>query len=204
MKIKLPAFLRRLRNGRNGDNNKKKKKQRKQNMSSSISSPIQEIQDSIRAERSRLDYIKQQLDENDFDCAFRNLLNDSSADLHYFNSVKSELDPRRHDAALSQRHGKLIDFTVPKDMLPPKDCCWVGQGYRHKRYRCHNPSLVKNGKEMSVCSYHAKFCINDKSHPDVPVKISCPNEKALCNECFVLTYGHPPKPLKRIPGTRKI
>ena len=191
MKIRLPGFLqRRFRRG----GNKKKKM-------SSISSPIQEIQDSIRAERSRLDFIKQQLDDRDFDGAFRSLLNDSPADLHYFNAVKSEVDPR-HEAAFSQRHGNLIDFTHPRDMLPPKDCCWIGYGYRNKRYRCHNPSLVCNGKEMSVCSYHAKFCI--KGHLDVPVKISCPNEKALCNECFVLTYGHPPKALKRIPGTRKI
>ncbi len=200
--LKLPAFLR-FSNRRDGDNNKKKKKKRKQKISSSISSPIQEIQDSIIAERNRLDYIKQQIDDHDFDGAFRSLLSDSSADLHYFNGVKSEVDPM-HEAAFSQQHGNLIDFTVPRDTLPPKDCCWVGQGYRNKRYRCHNPSLVKNGKEMSVCSYHAKFCINDKSHPDVPVKISCRNEKALCNECFVLAYGHPPKALKRIPGTRKI
>lgn len=163
---------------------------------------LQEIQESIQTERSRLESIKKQLDEHDYDGALKNLLSDTSADLRYFNAVKAKVDPR-HDAAFMERHGKLVDFKSPKEKHPPKDCCWVGLGFRNKKYRCHNKCLVLNAKETSFCAYHQKWCVNVMNHPDVPVKIKCTNEKALCNECFVLTYGYAPK-VDRIPGTRML
>ncbi len=170
-----------------------------------LSSPRQEIQASIQKERVRLDDIKKKLDSEDYDGALRNLLSDTSVecDLHYFNAVKNEKDPH-HSAAFQERHGKLIDFTYPKEKIPPKDCIWIGRGYRNKRYRCHNKSIVCDGKEMHLCPYHMVWCVNTSSHPDIPVKINCPNESALCNECFVLKYGHAPKQLRRIPGTKKL
>ena len=169
-----------------------------------ISSPLQEIQDSIQAERNRLDSIKKQLAAEDYGGALRSLMRDTSEDLHYFNAVKNKADPR-HSKAFRERHGMLIDFTYPKDKIPPKDCIWIGlHGYRNKKYRCHNKSLVCDGKELSFCSYHATWCINKSNHLDVPVKITCPNEAALCNECFACRHGHAPKQLRRIPGTRKI
>mmetsp|Transcript_17854 Transcript_17854/g.35866 ORF Transcript_17854/g.35866 Transcript_17854/m.35866 type:complete len:204 (+) Transcript_17854:250-861(+) len=168
-----------------------------------LSSPLQEIQHSLQAERSRLDSIKKKLDSEDYDGALRHLLSDTSADLHYFNAVKNQEDPR-HSEAFRERHGKLIDFTYPRDKIPPKDCIWIGLGYRNKKYRCHNKSIICDGKELHFCPYHVKFCSNSTNHPDVPVKINCPNESALCNECFVLRYGHAPKQLRRIPGTKKI
>mmetsp|Transcript_14277 Transcript_14277/g.20273 ORF Transcript_14277/g.20273 Transcript_14277/m.20273 type:complete len:191 (-) Transcript_14277:108-680(-) len=168
-----------------------------------LSSPLQEIQASIEKERIRLNDIKKKLDSEDYDGALHNLLSDTSADLHYFNAVKSEKDPH-HSAAFQQRHGKLIDFTCPKEKILAKDCIWIGRGYRNKRYRCHNKSIVCDGKELHLCPYHVVWCTNTSSHPDIPVKINCPNESALCNECFVLRYGHAPKQLRRIPGTRKM
>jgi len=168
------------------------------------SSPLQEIHESINAEKIRLSSIKKQLDNADYDAALRSLLSDTNADLHYFNAVKNEADPRSHNLAFLERHGKLIDFThEPNVKNPPKDCVWIGlHGYRNKTYRCHNKSIVCDGKELNFCAYHAKFCINTSNHP-VPAKISHANEAALCNECFVLQYGHAPKVLSRIPGTRK-
>jgi len=174
--------------------------------SDNIPSPLKEIHESIKAEKSRLDSIKKQLDNEDYDAALRSLLSDTTADLHYFNAVKKEADPGGHNQAFLERHGKLIDFTHnQKDKRPPKDCIWIGlHGYRNKKYRCHNKSIVCDGKELNFCVYHAKFCINTSNHPDVPVKITCANEAAVCNECFVLQYGHAPKELTRIPGTRKM
>ena len=180
-----------------------------------LSSPLQAIQDSIQKERIRLDDIKKKLDSEDYDGALRNLLSDADADLHHFmrlkalerggggDGVKSQKDPH-HSVAFQERHGKLIDFTYPKEKIPARDCIWIGRGYRNKRYRCHNKSIVCDGKELYLCPYHHIWCINTKCHPDIPVRINCPNESALCNECFVLRYGHAPKQLRRIPGTRKM
>ena len=188
----LPQFLRR----------ETKSRQRKEHK---LSSPLQEVKDSIDAERGRLDVIKRQLDSDDYDGALQNLLSDSSEDLFYFNAVKNKSDPN-HAAAFQVRHGNLIDFQYPRDQIPPKDCIWVGRGYRNKMYRCHNKSIVCDGKEtdLCLCPYHMKWCINTSNHPDVPVKINCPNESAFCNECYVVKFGYAPKQLRRIPGTKKI
>ena len=186
----LPQFLRR----------ETKSRQRKEHK---LSSPLQEIQDSIKTERNRLDSIKLQLDSDDYDGALHNLLNDTSQDLFYFNAVKNKIDPN-HEAAFQVRHGKLIDFQYPREQIPPKDCIWVGRGYRNKMYRCHNKSIVCDGKETHLCPYHMKWCIDTSNHPDVPVKISCPNKQAFCVECFVVRFGYAPKQLRRIPGTKKI
>ena len=184
----LPPFLRRHRC---------REDKRKQ-----LNSPLQKIQDSIDAEKHRLDCIRDQL-ESDPDIALRSLLSDTGGDLSYFNAIKNEEDPQGHSEAFLRRHGKLIDFTCPKEKRPPKDCMWVGL-HNKQKYRCHNNSLVCDGKELHHCVYHTKWCINKENHPDVPVKILCPNESALCNECFVVRYGHAPKHLARIPGTKKV
>lgn len=184
----LPRFLRR------GETSRQRK---------DMSSPLLEIQASIQEERSRLDSIKKKLDSEDYDGALDDLLSDTSEDLHYYNAVKSQKDPHHH-SAFQKRHGKLIDFTYPKEKIPPKDCIWIGHGYRNKMYRCHNKSIICDGTEKHLCPYHVKWCINTSNHPDVPVKINCPNEAALCNECFVVSFGRAPKQLRRIPGTKKI
>ena len=108
----LPPFLRKQRRRRREDKHKQ------------LNSPLQKIQDSIDVEKQRLDCIRKQL-ESDPDTALRSLLSDTGGDLSYFNAIKNEEDPQGHSEAFLRRHGKLLDFTCPKEARPPKVCIWV-------------------------------------------------------------------------------
>lgn len=171
--------------------------------------------DVVLAERRRVESIKVLMDKKDYDAALENLMSDSDADFHYFNQVKGEMLGDQHFEAFSRKHGKLKDFLErPAPVREPGICIWSGVNDFGHPLRCHNKCLyhpiervadhlgVERPKEMDFCVYHVKFCVDTDNHA-IPVKIRTPNDKALCNECFVLQNGGQPRALDRIPGTRR-
>ena len=166
----------------------------------------------VLAERERIDEIKTLIESEQYEEALRSLMSDTSADFHYFNQVKSEVLGKEHDDAFARRHGKLFERTPPAETL--NTCIWSGvNGFGHPM-RCHNdcayhliekvidPLRVERPKQMDHCVYHVKYCMNTDNHR-VPMKIRIENEFGLCNECFLLRNGEPPKEMLRVPGTRR-
>ena len=168
--------------------------------------------DFVLAERERVDEIKELIDSKQYDAALSNLMSDTDADLHYFNQVKSEALGEQHIEAFSRKHGKLHERPAPAE--EPNTCIWMGVNDFSHSLRCHNKCLyhpnervtdqlgVERPKPLDYCVYHVKYCVNTDNHT-VSVKVKILNEMALCNECFVLRNGHPPKALLRVPGTRR-
>jgi len=168
--------------------------------------------DYVLAERERVDEIKTMIESKQYDEALSNLMSDTDADFHYFNKVKSEVLGKQHDDAFSRRHGKLFERHPPVEA--PNTCIWSGANDFGHPLRCHNKCLchpvekvtdplgVERPKQLDHCVYHVKYCVNTDHHR-VPMKIRTENEMALCNECFLLRNGQPPKGLLRVPGTKR-
>jgi len=168
--------------------------------------------DCVLAERERVDEIKKLIESKQYDEALSNLMSDTDADFHYFNKVKSEVLGKKHDADFSRKHGKL--FERPPTAETANTCVWSGVNDFGHPLRCHNKCLchpvekvtdplgVERPKQLDYCVYHVKYCVNTDNHR-VPMKIRIENKMALCNECFLLKNGHPPKELLRVPGTRR-
>lgn len=162
--------------------------------------------DYVLAERERVNEIKELIDAEDYEAALTNLMSDTDEDMHYFNKVKSETLGKRHDDAFARKHGKLYERPAPVE--EPSTCCiWMGKNDFGHSLRCHNkclfPALRKNGRPLDYCVYHVRYCVNTENHV-VPMKVRLPNDVGLCNECYVLRFGHPPKALSRVPGTRRV
>ncbi|KAL7555291.1 hypothetical protein ACHAWF_018994 [Thalassiosira exigua] len=171
--------------------------------------------DAILAEKERVREIKKLIDSHDYTEALKELTSDTSEDFFYFNQVKSEVQGEKHDEAFLKRHGKLKDFQErPASVVETNVCLWTGVNHFNQPLRCHNKCLfhpvervadqlgVEHPKPLNFCAYHVRYCVNTDNHA-IPMQIRVPNEKALCNECFVLRNGRKPQELMRIPGTRR-
>ena len=171
----------------------------------------EEIKENIKVEKNRVESIKELMESKQYSTALRDLMSDTTEDLHYFNHIKGEVLGDRHYEAFAEKHGKLLDF---QERLPPFEqiniCLWSGLNDFGHPLRCHNRCMrqpvnqlgKERSKPLNFCVYHVYFCVNASHHP-IPMRIRIPNDEALCNECYILRNGHPPSALMRVPGTRR-
>jgi len=65
------------------------------------------------------------MESKQYSTALRDLMSDTTEDLHYFNHIKGEVLGDRHYEAFAEKHGKLLDF---QERLPPFEqiniCLW--------------------------------------------------------------------------------
>ena len=174
------------------------------------------VEGELLAEKERVEDLRALIDGGSPGRALCELVGDTDNDLHYFNRLRSEMDPDGQSAAFERRHGKLIDFEQrPKEVPKANRCMWVearGSTVLH----CHNPCLfhpilrvrghlgVEHPKQMKFCIYHVKHCVQTDRHT-IDVRVLTPNEHGLCNECHCIRFGVPPEKLVRVcvPGTRR-
>ena len=170
------------------------------------------VQGELLAEKERVEELRALIDGDSPGHALGELLGDTDNDLHYFNKLRSQVDPVGQRDAFERRHGKLIDFEQrPKEVPKANQCMWV-ETRGSTIWRCHNPCLfhpiqrvkghlgAEHPKQMKFCIYHVKHCVQTDRHA-IDVRILTPNRHGLCNECHCIRFGAPPAMLERVPGT---